>query len=668
MGWSAWVGGSLLLAGLIVPSLLAAGAARRCWLPSWSGAPGWLATLVLGWAIVIGTSQLLGAVGLFQPLAVLAATGAVSVALAVLALTRRDPDPPSQLAPTGSGATRKVLTRYAAIASVAVVAGQWSSHTAESLRSGITAADSLWYHLPRAARFAQTGWVTPLHHTAPEFPDAFHPSNAELIQALPMLMYGRDAVSPLVNLGWMALLLFAAWCVGLPSGRSELAVLGCAALLASPLLVVEGAGNAGNDIAAMFFLLASIAVLIQPGGSRAQVAVGGVAAGLAIATKLTVVPAVAVLTIGVIWSAPRGARARRAVAWAAPLAAFGAYWYVRNLVLVGSPVPSTSLPFFGERSFRIADELGFSVADYLTDGDVWRAWLLPGLRADFGWAWPVVGLVFAATALSALREDDALLRTVGVLLPVSAIAYAVLPTTALGEPGEPVLFAANVIYLVPALLVAMSVLPTLDSMRSPGAASLLLVTFLALLVLGSTTSPIRTVAEGHLAVAVGAGALTSGLGLALVHLRPERRTVLAITGTVVALGVGAGYPVTDRYLDGRYGEASLYRWASSVSDAEIAIAGFAGQFPFYGPNLDSTVTYIGDVRPNGEFHDLDDCAAWRRALRAGGFDHVVLRGERTDVTDHHLVWTRTDPAASPLLEAGGGQVFRFDPTVPDPGC
>jgi hypothetical protein len=660
----------LLLAAVIGSALLAAGAQRRRWLPDWHGPVAWLADLVLAWTIILGTAQALGAVGLFRAAPLVAATVIVSAGLTATGQRRGRAD---VVTPPGDDRDRSSApVRWALLATVAVVAGEWASYTAQSLRVGITAADSLWYHLPRAARFVQTGWLTHLHQTAPEFPDAFHPSSGEVVQALPMLMYQRDAVSPIINLGWMAMLLLAAWCVGRPSGRAELATLGVAALLASPLVVAEGAGNAGNDIAAMAFLLASLAFLLQPGGTIAQAGLAGLAAGLAISTKLTVVPPVAVLTLGVLWAARPGERARRALAWSAGLGLTGAYWYVRNLVAVGSPVPSTDLPFLGHRSFRIADELGFSVADYLTDRQVWRSWFLPGLRADFGWAWPVLVAVVIWATIAALREPrDRLIRTLGVLVPVSVVAYLTLPTTALGERGQPILFAGNVIYVVPVLAVALAVLPILPGRDSVAARRLLLAGCAAVVIGGALTSPLSTIADGNAPAAAGVAVLVGAVGLwwSRAGRPPLHRTgLVALVAGVAVVGVVSGQVVADRYLVGRYRDVPVYQWAASVSGARIAIAGFAGQFPLYGPQLDNTVTYLGHQRSNGEFHDLRSCSAWRTALREGRYDYVVLRSERTDVTRRQLVWTSSDPAASPAVDDAGYHVFRFDPSVPDPGC
>jgi len=637
---------------------------RNRLLPLWHGAQARLAEVILALAIVIGTSQALGAVGLFRRLpfvvSVLAVAG-VAARIGTSGVARSDLVRQPFAGPAGR------VGAVAAIAAVAAVAGQWATFAAESTRTGVLAADSIWYHLPRAARFVQTGWLTRLHFTAPEFPDTFHPSNGELVHAVPMLLYGRDLLSPVVNLGWLALVLLAAWCVGRPFGLGPVSTVGVAALLASPLFVVEGAGNAGNDFAAAFFLLGAVAVLLQRDRTVAAIAVAGVSAGLAMSTKYTVVVPVVVLSLGVAWAAPRPDRAKHVLAFLAPLLAFGSYWYIRNLILVGSPVPAARLPLFPSGSFRIADELGFSVADYATDGTVWRDWFLPGLRFDFGWTWPLIFvLLIVVVAASLATRRDRLVQSVGAALVAAAAAYVVLPTTALGEQGRPVLFAGNVVYLAPALLLGFAVLPVLPPLRV-GRRPLLLVGAFALVLAAGTTSPIATWAGEWTGLGVVVGVVCAAIGAWVVVGRPAAR-VTGVVGAVALVIVVLGSSIaSSRSASHRYDGHAFYQWANELEDEDIAIAGFAGQLPFYGVEIDNVVQYVGDEGSHGEFHDVQTCAQWRAALRRGGYSYVVLRTERSEVAAH-VRWTQDDPAATPFLQAEGGSVFRFDPSVADPGC
>lgn len=662
---AAWVVGSLLVVAVVGSAAWAGWRLRRPVLPTWEGAPARLVESVLAVAIVIGTCQALGAIGRFERVAVASAVMVVSASVGALGRGRPRAVTPSVSPPPDPTGRLGII---AAVVAGAWVTGQWVTFMVASARHGIINDDSLWYHLPRAARFVQTGWLTRLHYTAPEFPDTFHPENGEVVQALPMLLYGRDALAPFLNLGWLALTLLAAWCIGRPFGRATLCFVGVAALLAAPLLVVAQPGAASNDLMAVSLLLASVAILVQPDRSLAAVAVAGLAAGLAVSTKLSVVPIVVVLVVGVVAVGEPGSRLKRSVAWLLPLVAFGSYWYVRNWVAVGSPVPATSLPFFPTSRFRVVDEFGFSVADYATNRQVWRDWFVPGLRYDFGWAWPAVLMSLGAASFGALASrGNRLLQGVGASLGISAIVYVTLPTTALGERGEPLLFAANVIYLVPALLLSVAVLPLLRPFHRSSPARLLLGIYLAVLFVGSTTSPFPAWAEGLGELGAGVAAALAVTGT-LAVLRPpsEGMRRAAAVLAVVALSV-TGVLASHRYVAHGGDERPFYRWADELVDARVAIAGFGQQYPFYGPRLDNVVQYVGEVGPHGEFHDIRTCTEWRQRLRAGRFDRIVLRPDRSD-TGRQLAWTRTDPAATLLLEIGGGSVWAFDPRVSDPGC
>ena len=66
----------------------------------------------------------------------------------------------------------------------------------------MTGFDSTWYHGPFAAGFFQSGDTLDLHFIAPQFLAWFYPANAEIFHAVGMLAFGRDLLSPLLNLGW----------------------------------------------------------------------------------------------------------------------------------------------------------------------------------------------------------------------------------------------------------------------------------------------------------------------------------------------------------------------------------------------------------------------------------------------------------------------------------
>src|ERR687893_160995 len=141
--------------------------------------------------------------------------------------------------------------------------------------------------------------------------------------------------------------------MGRPYGVGTLAAT--AALMSTNLLFSRQPGNANNDVVSLALLLAAAAILVEaarrgntgiealirrrpPGperGPRGRLAhggtvVAGLAAGLALGTKLTVVVPVGALTIGVVALARAGTRLPTAAWWGGGLALGGGYWYLRN--------------------------------------------------------------------------------------------------------------------------------------------------------------------------------------------------------------------------------------------------------------------------------------------------------------------------------------------------
>ena len=159
-----------------------------------------------------------------------------------------------------------------AIAAAALVVAHWAEPTQEALDTGMYYQDTTWYHMSFSGRFAQTGEVGPLHFTDPlKLTAWFYPQNSELLHAIPMVALDTDFLSPLINLGWLAVSLLAAWCIGRPYAVGAATLLGAAVVLDSEMLVGSQAGNAPNDIAGLFFLLAVIAFLVN-GAATARAA------------------------------------------------------------------------------------------------------------------------------------------------------------------------------------------------------------------------------------------------------------------------------------------------------------------------------------------------------------------------------------------------------------
>ena len=123
--------------------------------------------------------------------------------------------------------------------------------------------DSLWYHLPLAAKFVQTGYLGHIYFFDPIFLASFYPANSEVIHAVPMLFFDRDIVSTVINLGWLAVALLSAYCIGRPYGLGPQALIGSSIVLGSQSLVEFQAGEALNDITGVAFVLAAVALLVN---------------------------------------------------------------------------------------------------------------------------------------------------------------------------------------------------------------------------------------------------------------------------------------------------------------------------------------------------------------------------------------------------------------------
>ena len=155
--------------------------------------------------------------------------------------------------------------------------------------------------------------------------------------------------------------------------------------MSANLLFSRQPGNANNDVVAIALLLASVAILVNArrATARGPLIVAGLAAGLALGTKLTMVPPVGALTIGVIVIAASGERLRAAGAWLAGLLVGGGLWYLRDLIASGTPFPFVDLGPLTKPE-ELEGREPFSIAHYLTDTDVWGRFFTPCARGAPG--------------------------------------------------------------------------------------------------------------------------------------------------------------------------------------------------------------------------------------------------------------------------------------------
>jgi hypothetical protein len=683
-----YLAGVLELAVIVLPLAYAAWRLRGALLPGWGGAPARVAETVLATVGLLWLSELLGTFGLFEDAPMI--VGSLAVAAAVEAFCRRRAPADGSVPPALPASTAAWV---GAAVACAAVAAAWMVPTLAALAGGMDRADTLWYHMPLAAKFVQTGDLGTIFHFDPIFFASFYPANSEVVHAVGILAFGRDILSPLINLGWLALGLVSAYAIGRPYGVGPVSLLGGAIALGSQQLVEFQAGEALNDITGVAFVLAAVAILVNAAAARDRgpvpLAIAGLAAGVAAGMKLSFLAPVGALFVGAVVIARSGERLRAALWFGLPALLAGGYWYLRNLVGVGNPIPFTSwgpldLPS-PPRDFELREP--FSVAHYLTDWDVWDDWFIPGLHDSFGLLWPLVIAAFVGAGIWALwRGPQPLVRALGAVVLFTTVAYVFTPLTAAGEPGRPIAFEWNVRYMAPAAAIGLALLPTLPAARASERARIVTLGGLAVLAAATIGSLVQW-DQGHVkgAVATGVGvlavwALVAWLcGTGRLDSAAPRRYAVGLVALVALGALGAGWWEQRHYLERRYDSLSpaldiapAARWARDIQDSKVAVAGVRGvfnQYPFYGVDLSNEVQWLGKDGPDGGYERIPTCAEWRQALADGGYRYVVTMydpfnpGTLTDTKEG--LWTRRDAGSRELLRDGPVSVFELD-APPDP--
>lgn len=628
------------IALLIGFAWLGASAVRTRLLPRLSGVPAQLVCAVLALALLIWAAELLGTVGLFEALPYLlgvAATGlalrfglarsSTSLADGAQAGVPRGAEPRPAASTGGDAAARGSAAEASGPATLiaCVIATFALIHFAAGARAqlstGMTGFDSTWYHGPFAAGFLQSGNTMDLHFIAPQFLAWFYPANGEIFHSVGMLAFGRDLLSPLLNLGWFAGCLLACWCIGRPYRVAPWSLILAAIALSVPALA-DQAGEARNDIVGIFFLLAAVAIALnawlaredgERGLSTGALVVVGLAAGLAAGTKLNFLLPAGVLVVGLVAIAPGGARWKAFAATGLAALAGGGYWYLRNLVHSGNPMPwirhlgPISLPAPAQ---ALGGREAHSVYDYLGEGSVWSESFLPGFHHGLSIFWPLLLIAALAGLILCLRGGaDRILPLAGLVGLATALAWLLAPTSASGPFDMPRGFESGLRYLAPALVLGLALLPNAPVLRTRLA---------ALAAAGTHLLPDRW---------------KKGV---LSDRWPAPRAWMAIALALVLMAL-VGYPVQRHYLESRYsnptfttpGLNATFKWARGISDSRIATTS-TRQYPLFGTDLSNHVDFIGVERPHGGFEPPIACPAWRRELNAGDYDYVVASRDRLE--------------------------------------
>ena len=679
---------------------------RRRLLPGWSGAIARLCEIVLGIAILVLTLEIVGFLGLYHPGWVL--VGGVAAGLGVAYFAR----------PAGEGigpASPEVNAWLLAIATVAAtaVAAHWAFPTQAGMDHGMYLPNSTWHNMPFAARFVQDHAVGDLLFTEPlKLSVWFYPQNSELLHSAGILFMQNDFLSPLINMGWLAGCLLAAWCLGRPYAVGATALLGVGLILDENMLLLYQPGDAKNDIMALFFLLASAAILVNAESERRRLAEGppkpvtggltmvsrfgtgplfvaALAAGLSLGTKINYLAPLAALTIGVIVVSFPAERLRNSLYWAGGLVAGGGFWFLRNAInSSGNPLPWINKgPLPGPDQLDIYVRRPHNVADYIFNWSVIKNYFFPGLHNDFGPLWPlVIGGILIGVVLIVWRAPTPTVRMLGFVAGFAAIAYIFTPLTAAGDAGAPTGFERNVRYFAPALVLGVAILPLLPDLRK-GRRPYILLGVLGVLLLESLITSNQWDNVGYRPGAFSLAILLVAVPVvAVLALQRKLPVVLVGAGVLVALAAGTvyGHEREKDYLDGRYrvdtvpdqiplGVPEAMGITNGLTDEHIALGGTTAgfkQYLFYGRDLSNRVQYLGDRGSNGTFRPITDCAEFRRAINDGDYTYLITAPPHINlnIPPPETTWVESDPNSQLVETFFGTSVYKINGPLDPAGC
>jgi hypothetical protein len=645
---SRYLTGILLLAIALVPLHTASYLWRARLVAEWRGAQARLVEIIMDVTVVICVSEILGSVQLYSVAPVVIALGTIGLA-AIWAARRttwgRSEDPSPLPQPTQPSGPR--WANAVAIVAVSVVVAEWSTQIVAAYHHGMLSTDTLWYHMPFAARFVQDHSITPLHFFDSQAVTVFFPASSELFHSLGILLMGNDVLSPLINLLWLGLALLASWCLGRPFGVAPITLTGSAILFATPGLVATQPGGAYDDVVGLALIVSSAALLLNSqalsGLSQSAAWVMAAAAlGLAMGVKWTFLGPGVALTVGFAFFVTRGKRARSLGVWLVVLLLAGSFWYWRNFVAVGNPVPPLHLGL-GPLSLPSPQVNTFSAttAQFLFDTADWHEYFLPGLRLSFGPAWWALLGLSAVGLVLAVVKGDRLQRILGLVGLASGVFFLFTP-----QYVAPHQFAENARYADPAVILGLVLLPINPMLTMWRRARLVLLAYTAILVATQFDAgiwptnffsqrfvggPVRG-SDSLLGLLIGVAVLIAGMVLFFERRRLVRRRNLTIAWIVVAaILIVAGFPLQQTYLRDRYvgsagSQSSFVNWFQHKNNIRVGVIGQFSylQYPLYGRTLSNYVQYLGIRGPHGTYSAFASCKDWREVIDSGRYSYILI--------------------------------------------
>lgn len=533
-----------VLLGLAVAALLGAGF-RLASMAAPTGLERALAAVVFAAALAAFEALALGAFGAGSKALPLGIVAGLTWVTAVLVLPAPEVGPGRELAASWRRLSPRARVAPAVVAGVALAVTVWL------LRHPSIGLDSNVYHYLNVARWLHDGHIGGFERLDYGVSYSSYPLTNEVL-----LAWSAGIARSFVPLAvWMPVMLALAG-LALWQGLRSLevppvvALLAVAALVTLPLAVRE-LNEPSNDVPALAWLACAAALCAGARRHPALLAPALLAGGLALGTKTTtLVPLAASLAIAA-WSVRR-----RLAPLALPLGlalvgavAVGGIWFIRDVVLYGSPLwPHVALPWGEPRPhfFALVDQpfIGRPAATLHGRGDVYAARLAGGLVLILATLLaPLAATRLAGGRLSRGQRSAVLVAAGAAVLALAA--WLVAPVTGLARthgltrPGE--LAFSGLRYMLPALLAAIVAiaLAARGSHRMTTAAGVVLggavgANLGALTGLGPPFTPSLVV----LAAGVGFGLGLLGIVLGIERVTRGRR-LPALSGAIAGAAMAA---------------------------------------------------------------------------------------------------------------------------------
>ena len=696
---SSYVVGTAAILAIALSSWLGGYWLRRWIVPEFSGALSRLSEITIAVALVLVSLQILGTLSILTLGWII--VGCTLIPLVAAGLGYR-------FAPRGvAQVAAPAIPGWAFIVAIGVaswVVAEWSFPSQLNLDQGMFGGDTTWYHMPAAARFIQEGSTNHLHFTDPlRLAVWFYPQSSELLHGSLMGLMKSDWISPMFNMFCVGVALLACWCVGRPYAVGPATLVAGSLVLSAGVMIETQPGEGRNDIMAFAFLVAFAVFLINghqrkapdsgevddkpdPRAAlldRGPLIMAGIAAGISMSTKLSMLAPIGVIFIGMILVSGKGRRLATTLWMGGSMLIVGGYWYVRAMVFTGgNPAPQSA---FGPLHLPIPDQMPldprprFSVLHYIHEPYIYRYWFLPRLDDALGVLFPLILIMAAVGALYLVfKAKNRVVRVLAFASLATAVVYMGTPLTAAGQEGLPRGFFTNTRYLMPGLILALTLLPLIRQLRIPRKRANQVLIFLTVVyAITVLTSP-----RWYPSYMPGAVFLVFTIVIAPVGLswlkdtgrfkdRPRLGTgiTVGVIGAIILVaafwgrGEEVGY-ATKHYTkntlflqDG--GPREAFTYTRDLKDKRIAIAGsgeiYFGQYGFYGVDRSNYVQYIGVEGENGTYRLATTCDQFINAINEGDFDYLVTSKYTQDApeADYRYPvngWVEDDPNMKLVVE------------------